>query len=153
MSLAKPQSPGSKLPSFPAHWICGSYSPSWAAPTKSALLSSTVAIFRSRSGAICLYDLCWENGLWKTGHSKFLRLSSFDLQLPSSQVSQGHFFKKKHWPGKELCIYLFIWGSSGPGTPSTTTLRKEWLGSLWSSRSWSFWYRYIKWGHSFLFFW
>lgn len=95
MSLAKPQSPGCKLPSFPAHWICGSYSPSWAAPTKSALLSSTVAIFRSRSGAICLYDLCWENGLWKTGHSKFLRLSSFDLQLPSSQVSQGHFFLKK----------------------------------------------------------
>lgn len=94
MSLAKPQSPGCKLPSFPAHWICGSYSPSWAAPTKSALLSSTVAIFRSRSGAICLYDLCWENGLWKTGHSKFLRLSSFDLQLPSSQVSQGHFLKK-----------------------------------------------------------
>ena len=35
------------------------------------------------------------------------------------------FFKKKHWPGKELCIYLFIWGSLGPGIPSTTTLRKE----------------------------
>lgn len=99
MSLAEPQSPGSKLPSFPAHWICGSYSPSWAAPTKSALLSSTVAIFRSRSGAIGLYDLCWENGLWKTGRSKFLRLSSFGLQLSSSQVSQGHFFKK-HSPRK-----------------------------------------------------
>lgn len=90
MSLAEPQPPGSKVAFFSSPLnLCGSYSPSRAAPTKSTLLSSTVVIFRSRSGAICLCDLCWENSLWKTGHSKFLRLSSFDLQLSSSQVAQG----------------------------------------------------------------
>lgn len=140
MSLAEPQPPGSKVAFFSSPLnLCGSYSPSRAVPTKSTLLSSTVVIFRSRSGAICLCDLCWENSLWKTGHSKFLRLSSFDLQLSSSQVAQGQVvlfwfcFFFKHSPGKELCFHLPTCGSPVTGVPSTSTLNKEWLRSLWSS--------------------
>lgn len=82
---------GPNSPLFQPIKFCECHSSGWATPTKPPLLSSPVVIFRSKSGAICLCDLCWENGLWKIEHHKFLRLSSFDLQLSSSQVSQGHF--------------------------------------------------------------